>query len=340
MKKLLSATLVSALFLAACSDGEENTEESTEEATAEEAATEESSEESTEEESTEEESGEGAESDADAASDEGSSEDLAEAEIDEEDMKSAYDLGEDKADMIDSATETDQSVEDVLQAPSEVTSYQQETAIMIEVTEGEQVLDEAFTGNRAQIDETEGTLEVASDYIDESFNVTYPHGYANSETGEVILNTDRGWTDYSAQYGPEELVYGTYSTVYEIIEQMPESLQVKEAGNYDLLYYTGDDEKVHQLYQKYFQVEFTGANMEELETGFVAFINKESSELESVNLIASAPGEQNPQQKIKVEIILNYSDYGAFDDTEIKKPNPDEIVSPSTEDEGIEGSVE
>lgn len=359
MKKLLSAMMFGVLFLAACNSGEENTEEesteeatteeSTEETEAEETNTEESTEESTEEDNTEESSeeeteadaGSDSESEADASeSDESQSEDLAEAQIDEEDMKSAYDLGQDKADMIESAEETDKSVESVLQEPSEVTSYIQETAIAIEVTDGEQVLDEGFTGNRAEIDETDGALEVASDYVDENFNVTQPHGYANSETGELLINSEQGWADYSAQYGPEELVYGTYSNMYEIIEQLPDSLQVKEAGNYDLLYYTGNDDEVHQLYQEYFQVEFTGANMEELETGFVAFINQESGELESANLMASAPAEQDPQQEVKIEIILNYSDYGAFDDKEIKKPNPDEIITPPTEDEGIEGSVE
>src|SRR5699024_2914875 len=159
-----------------------------------------------------------------------------------------------------------------------------------------QVLDESFTGNRAEIDEADGALEIASDYVDENFNVTTPHGYANSETGELYLNTEEGWADYSGQYGPEELVYGTYSNVHEIIEQMPDSLQVKEAGNYDILYYTGNDDEVHQLYQEYFQVEFTGTDMDELETGFVAFINQDSGELESANLIASAPSEQDPQQ--------------------------------------------
>lgn len=359
MKKLLSATLVGTLLLAACNGGgDENTEESTEaetteetteeesteeESTEEESSEEESSEEeSTEEESTEDDSGdsEGEASDDDAAeSDEEASDDTSEGEVEESDMKAAYDLGQDKADMIENAEDTDKSVEDVLQEPSEVTSYMQETAIAIKVTDGEQVLDEGFNGNRAEVDETDGKLEVASDYVDENFNVTRPHGYANSETGELLLNTEQGWVDYSNEYSPDELIYGTYSTLYEIIEQMPDSLEVKEAGNYHLLYYTGDDEKVHELYQKYFQVEFTGANMDELETGFVAFINKESGELESANLIASAPSQQNPQQEVKIEIILNYSDYGAFDDKEIKKPNPDDIVTPA-EGEGVEGSVE
>src|SRR5699024_1007620 len=140
-----------------------------------------------------------------------SSEDTSEGEVNEEDMKAAYDLGQDKADMIENATETDKSVEDVLKEPSEVTSYMQETAIAIEVTDGEQVLDESFTGNRAEIDETDDTLEVASDYVDENFNVTTPHGYANSETDELYLNTEEGWADYSGEYGPDELVYGTYS---------------------------------------------------------------------------------------------------------------------------------
>ncbi|WP_017549483.1 hypothetical protein [Salinicoccus carnicancri] len=374
MKKLLSATLIGTLFLAACNGGgeengeEENTEETTTEETSEdtneESAEEDSSEEeSTEEESTEEESteedsseeesggesGEGSddgESDADASgsdeesSEDGSSGDTSDGEVDEEDMKQAYDLGQDKADMIESAEDTDMSVEDVLQDPSEVTSYMQETAIAIEVTDGEQVLDESFTGNRAEVDETDGGLEVASDYIDENFNVTQPHGYANSETGEVILNSQEGWMDYSGQYSPDELVYGVYSNVHEIIGQMPDSMEVKEAGNYYLLYYTGDDDEVHDLYQEYFQVEFTGAIMAELETGLVAFINKESGELESANLIASAPAQQDPQQEIKIEIILNYSDYGAFDDTEIKKPNPDEITTAPEDEEDVEGSVE
>ena len=344
MKKLFSATLVGALFLAACNGGgEENTEEETAEETATEETTEEESteEESAEEESSEEDTG----SDVDASeSDEGSSgsessEDTSEGEVNEEDMKAAYDLGQDKADMIENATETDKSVEDVLKEPSEVTSYMQETAIAIEVTDGEQVLDESFTGNRAEIDETDDTLEVASDYVDENFNVTTPHGYANSETDELYLNTEEGWADYSGEYGPDELVYGTYSTIHEIIEQMPDSMELKEAGNYDLLYYTGNDDEVHQLYQEYFEVEFTGTNMEELETGLVAFINQDSGELESANLIASAPSEQDPQQEVKVEIILNYSDYGAFDDKEIKKPNPDDIIS-SEEAGDIDGSVE
>src|SRR5699024_260489 len=140
-----------------------------------------------------------------------------------------------------------------------------------------------------------------------------------------------------------ELIYGTYSKTHEIIEQMPDSLQVMEEGDYDILYYTGNDDIVHQLYQDTFQVEFTGADMDQLELGFVAFINKKSGDLESANLLASAPGQQNPDQILTIEIILNYQEYGIFDGgTEIKKPNPDNMDGSGTEDDDgdIEGSVE
>src|SRR5699024_8887985 len=82
--------------------------------------------------------------------------------------------------------------------------------------------------------------------------------YGNSETDELFLYSEAGWEDYSTQHGVEELIYGTYSKTHEIIEQMPDSLQVMEEGDYDILYYTGDDDIVHQLYQDTFQVEFTG----------------------------------------------------------------------------------
>src|SRR5699024_6081804 len=106
-----------------------------------------------------------------------------------------------------------------------------------------------------------------------------------------------------------------------------------------LLYYTGSDDEVHQLYQEYFEVEFTVTNMEGIETGIVAFINQDSGELESASLIASAPSGQCPQQELKFEIICSYSDYGELDEKEIKKPNPDDIIS-SEEAVDIDGSVE
>ncbi len=349
MNRLLCAAFTCIMFLTACGDSgeEETTEEATEEETIEEASSEE---ESTEEESTEADSasdtGTKEESDekdgeTDEATDEEKAEDLTAAEIDEESLDSAYDIDEDKVTMMENATDTDRSVEEVLKAPSEITSYIQDTSIIIEVKEGEQVVNQSFQGITAEIDETDGRLEVASDYFDENYEIIQPHGYGNSETGELFLYTQAGWEDYSDRHGVEELLYGTYSNLHEIIEQMPDSLQVKEEGDYDILYYTGNDDIVHQLYQKYFKVEFTGADMRNLALGFVAFINKESGDLESANLIATAPGLDNPEQILTIEIILNYQEYGIFDgETEIKKPNPDDMTSPSSEDEGIEGSLE
>lgn len=357
MKKLLSATLVGVLFLTACSgeeekeSSEETTEEATEE-TSEETTEEESAEkESTQEEDTEEEStGEkesseentessaSKETDVDAAgkseeTEESSSEDLTEAEIDEDSLDSAYDIDENKVNMIEKATETDQSIEDVLKDPSEITSYREDTSIIIEVTEGEELVNKSFQGIVAEVDKSDG-LEVASDYFDENFEIIQPHGYGNSDTEELYMYTESGWTDYSSEYGAEDLVYGTYSNVHEIINQMPDSMKVMEEGDYDLLYYTGNDDIVHQLYQDTFQVEFTGADMEKLEMGFVAFVNKKSGDLESVNLIATAPGLQNPEQTLTIEIILNYQEYGAFDgDKEIKKPDTGENTG-STEESG------
>src|SRR5699024_12420409 len=105
-----------------------------------------------------------------------------------------------------------------------------------------------------------------------------------------------------------------------------------EEGDYDSLYYTGNDDIVHQLYQDTFQVEFTGADMDQLELGFVAFINKKSGDLDSANLLASAPGQQNPDQILTIEIILNYQQYGTFHrGTEIKKPKHHNMQRSGTE---------
>ncbi|KKK32930.1 hypothetical protein WN59_12855 [Salinicoccus sediminis] len=357
MKKLFPLTLVGVLLLGACGGEENPEEENTGEDRGEEETTEEmTGEEATEEETTEDDSAsatdeESAEADDESTEEPGTTEtssedqpeDLTEAEIDEEELRSAYDIDQDKVDMVENATETDNTVDDVLKAPSEITSYIQDTSIIIEVTEGEEITDQSFQGITAEVDETDGELEVASDYFDENYEIIQPHGYGNSETDELFIYSETGWEDYSTQYGVEELIYGTYSNTHEIIEEMPDSLQVLEEGDYDILYYTGNDDVVHQLYQDTFQVEFTGADMDELELGFVAFINKESGDLESANLIASAPGQQNPEQILTIEIILNYQEYGIFDgNTEIKKPNPDDMGSTSEEgeDEGIEGSLE
>lgn len=357
MKRIWTVTFAGLLFLTACNGGgeEESTEEETMEESSEEETVEEESAGTTDEES-EESSEEGSgnattveaeedsveESDeAESASSDDRTEDLTEGEIDEVNPDDAYDIDEDKVRMVENAAETGKSMEDVLKAPSEITSYIQDTSIIIEVTEGEQIVNQSFQGITAEIDEADGNLEVASDYFDENFQIIQPHGYGNSGTGELFMYTGAGWEDYSAQYEAEELIYGTYSNLHKIIGQMPDSLQVLEEGDYDILYYTGNDDIVHQLYQDNFKVEFTGANMDELEMGLVAFINKESGDLESANLIATAPGLQNPEQTLTIEIILNYQEYGLFDEgTEIKKPNPDDIAAPSTEDEGIEGSVE
>lgn len=358
MKKLFPITLAGVLFLAACGGGEDGLEEeNTGEDRGEEETTEEmTGEEATEEETTEDDSGSAADEESAEADDESTEEsgvtetssedqpeDLTEAEIDEDELRSAYDIDQDKVDMVENATETDNTVGDVLKAPSEITSYIQDTSIIIEVTEGEEITDQSFQGITAEVDETDGELEVASDYFDENYEIIQPHGYGNSETDELFMYTDAGWEDYSSQYGVEELIYGTYSKTHEIIEKMPDSLQVMEEGGYDILYYTGNDDAVHQLYQETFQVEFTGADMDELELGFVAFINKESGDLESANLLASAPGQQNPEQTLTIEIILNYQEYGIFDSgTEIKKPNPDDMSGSGAEgdDADIEGSVE
>src|SRR5699024_1148160 len=127
-------------------------------------------------------------------------------------------------------------------------------------------------GITAEVDESDGGLKVASDYFDENYEIIQPHGYGNSETDELFLYSEAGWEDYSTQHGVEELIYGTYSKTHEIIEQMPDSLQVMEEGDYDILYYTGNDDIVHQLYQDTCQVEVTGEGMEQLKMGIGAVI--------------------------------------------------------------------
>ncbi|WP_411842525.1 hypothetical protein [Salinicoccus sp. HZC-1] len=351
MKKIFAAALAGTMFLASCSGGgeeettEEATEETLEEATGEESTVEESGE-ATEESSGSTSSGESEEAsteeniDTAAASTDDKPKDLTEAEIDEPGLDFGYDIDEDKVSMVENATETDQSVEDVLRNSSEVTSYVQDTSIIIEISQGEQIVDQSFQGIVAEVDESNG-LEVASDYFNENFEIIQPHGYGNSETGELFMFTEAGWTDYSPQYEAKDIIYGLYSNIYDIIQQMPDALQVLEEGDYDILYYTGNDERVYQLYQNNFEMEFSGANMDELQMGFVAFINKTSGDLESVNLIATAPGLEAPEQSLTIEVILNYHEYGLFDDgAEIKKPHPDELGGAATEEETAEESRE
>ncbi len=261
-------------------------------------------------------------------------------DISEADLEDIEHLDADKTAVIKDMKETGESVEEVLQPVSEVTSYLQETLIAIKIAENGQVIDQRFGGNKAQIYESDEKIKISSDFLDQNYNVTGPHGYADSESGEMYIYSDQGWTDFSSQYEPEELIYGTYSNIHEIISQLPDSLKVMEANGYDILYYTGNDESVFELYQETFNLEFSGTDQSTIQTGFMAFINKESGELESAALLAKGNATDKPEQEIIAEIVLNYSDYGAFDNKDIKKPEMEDVSTSSTEDEGIEGSID
>src|SRR5699024_3294743 len=152
-------------------------------------------------------------SEGDSATESGSSdsgdESVVEEEAGAESGSSAYEVDEEKVSLVEEATETDQSIADVLQDPSEVSSYVHESSTIVEVTQGEEPLDQQFVGIVAEVDESDG-LEIAADRYNENLEVTQPYGYGNSETGEVLIYEQESWQDASSQYSPEELVYGTY----------------------------------------------------------------------------------------------------------------------------------
>ncbi|GAB3058711.1 hypothetical protein ACFOU0_04375 [Salinicoccus sesuvii] len=233
--------------------------------------------------------------------------------------RSAYDSDLRKAELLEEAEETTLGFEDVMRPVSEVTSYEHNTAIILELTENGNVMEQQFQGIVAEVRESD-EIELASDFFDENYQIVGPYAYGNTDTEEVLVHENGEWVDYSSQFEVEDLINGLYSKIDSMLQEMSDLMQVLETDEYYILNYAGTDIEVFELYQEHFEVTFENANLTQLELGMLGFINKETEDLESVNLISTAPSREDSNQFVTIEIILNYSDYGAFDDRDILQP--------------------
>lgn len=344
MKKLMAAGLLFSLFLAACgsdtsdeetAESETETTESTEENNG---GTEEETEDTTEEAAETEENTDSEENEDNVtAGTEESLEDgdLIEEDVDVNDLKNSTDgdivsgdysvtflvsSNPELIDVINSAEETDLTVDDVLMEQDSVTTYN--TATYLGVYGFTEDTDEpAFSDTvalRGAVDERDG-LRVLVDQYDPAAGDYAPHGFGDTGDGETFLFDGVSWQDYSAEAGAEEIMYGLYMNVEPILKELSDTIEVRETEDYYVLYYVGESEAVYDSFGSLFEVEFTNANMDELVSSVFGIINKETDELEHISYISHAPG-MNPSEYLQIDVALDFMQYGEYDETGIEKP--------------------
>lgn len=112
-------------------------------------------------------------------------------------------------------------------------------------------------------------------------------------------------------------------------------LDISEDDEFYFIYNIGDEESLHETFGSIFNVEYTGANTDEMENAVVGVVDKASGDLIHIAYISTAPGQENPEEKLHIEITEQIRDYGEFDDDGITVPD---VPEAPTDDEETEES--
>lgn len=306
------------------SDGEEETDvvEVTEEQTEEQ--TEEPTEEATEAQTVETAEEESAEEDLDetdlGSSDESLVDSFEDNEADTEGETSGGE-GESINEVFEASEPNDDLVfDDILTSADNVDNYMTDSRVYLEIYDQGQVVDQNFIGITSEVSEGE-QLKVASDMMDQDLNTLDPYGYTNEDTGEFLLYENGSWVDYSNELESEELVYGLYSRIDEVVRSMEDSFETREHEDYNVLHYQGDDDEVYEMFEEMFDLEMNDVNLDERRMEVLVYTHKETGEITLVDFRAAAPVNEAPDQELLIEVILSYYEYGGHPPENIREPS-------------------
>ena len=232
--------------------------------------------------------------------------------LDGTEMTSMFELNSGIGAMLDSADESDASVEDILMPKEDVTTYYAETFMVINMFTGdsEQPADSDAAGLTAEIDESED-FEIFSGMYDAAQDAIVPYAYANTDS--LFVYESGMWNDYTGQADADEVYYASYSNLYDAFMESADVMNVSEDDEYYYVHNIGTESVLHDTFGKLFSVEFTNADLEKQKNGVVGVIDKENNELLKIAYLSYAPG-LNEGEELFIEVSSILDDYGEFDD--------------------------
>lgn len=236
------------------------------------------------------------------------------------------------AELLDNAEESDADIEEVLKPSEEITTYFAETYMVIHAfaAGSDTPAESDVAGLSAEIDESDG-FEVFSQVYDKESGKLLPNIYANPDQFAAFDGT--GWIDQTGTAESDEVFYGSYSNLHEAFMENSDVIDVSEDDDYYFLHNIGDEESLHETFGSIFNVEYTGANTDEMENAVIGIVEKSSGDLVHVAYISTAPGQQNPDEKLHIEIAEQIGNYGGYDDSGVTVPDVQENPAPGEEPE-------
>lgn len=239
------------------------------------------------------------------------------------------------AELLDNAEESDTDIEEVLKPTEEITTYFAETYMVIHAfgAGSDTPAESDVAGLSAEIDERDG-FEVFSRIYDKESGQLLPNIYANPDQFAAFDGNE--WIDQTGTAESEEVFYGSYTNLHEAFMESSDLIEVSEDDDYYFLSNIGDEQSLHETFGSIFNVEYTGANTDEMENAVVGIVEKSSGNLIHVAYISTAPGQQNPEETLHIEIAEQIDRYGEFDDDGVTVPDVQENPAPDekTEESG------
>lgn len=232
--------------------------------------------------------------------------------LDGTEMTSMFELNSGIGEILNSAEESDASLEDVLMPKEEVSTYYAETFMVINVFTGgsEEPANNDAAGLTAEIDESDG-FEIFSGMYDLAQDAIMPYAYANTDS--LFVYESGMWNDYTGQAEADEIYYASYSNLYDAFMESSEVMNVSEDDEYYYLHNIGTEEGLHDTFGTLFNVEFTNADLEQQKNGVVGVVDKENNELLKIAYLSYAPGMVEGEE-LYIEVSSILDDYDKFDD--------------------------
>ncbi len=230
----------------------------------------------------------------------------------ENEIPSMFKLNSGIGGLLENAEPSDVEIDEVLKPLDEITSYFSETFMVIHIFTGDAdyPADSDYAGLNAEIDESDG-LEVYSEFYDSLSGTFMPNIYAN-EIQFLVHDGDR-WIDESGTAGNEDVYYGSYSNLYDAFMTTRDVISISEDADYYFLHSIGSEPSLHEVFGSIYNVEYTGADMDEMQNAVVGIIDKSTDELTHLAYISTAPG-LGTDEVLHIEISARFDNYGEYDD--------------------------
>ncbi|GKV67391.1 MULTISPECIES: DUF6612 family protein [unclassified Sporosarcina] len=154
--------------------------------------------------------------------------------------------------------------------------------------------------------------------------VTTTDGQSNDFTSEVyrkdniVLTNENGgdWQDVSGKYSEEELMNAQYDKLVASLREVSDELAMKEKDKEYILTYAGNDQELYKVFQKQFNISFSGVDSSNIHSTLEAKITKDHMRLKEFQYEAEG---KNPMQSVTITVNLEYGKVGEVE--EIVLPN-------------------